>query len=118
MRVKAFAVLICCLLATACPAPCDVQDREIAAIHRDAAPLVRALEKFKQNENKYPRSLDELAPKYLDKVPQQIGSRQFSYWTSENGAYNLRVYSAGNSSYSGACSLAEIEDRRQKLEQK
>ena len=118
MRIKLFAILILIgCFATACPAPCAIKDNEVAGIHADGARLVSALENFKASEQKYPRTLAELSPKYLDKVPETIGNRKFSYWTSEDGKYNLRIASPGGSSYSGSCSYSEIEERWQELAQ-
>lgn len=118
MRLKLLACLVLSLtgwLTTACPAPCDLEDNEVSAIHTDGAQITAALDAFRASEQKYPQRLEELTPKYMDKVPEKIGGRKFSYSVNDAGKYNLRVASPSGGGYSGACSYSEIEDRWRKL---
>lgn len=118
MRLKLCAGLIlsaACWLTTACPAPCEIDDNEIAGIHQDGAQLITALDAFRTSENKYPAQLAELAPQYLDRVPEKIGGRSFSYSVNDKGKYNLRIASPSGGAYSGGCSYAEVEERWQKF---
>ena len=120
MRFKIFIILIsisACLLASGCPAPCEIEDREVKAVHTDAAPVVQALENFRKDEKKYPRALNELAPRYLDKIPERLGERKFSYSLVSSDNYNLRIYSPSGGSYSGSCSYSEIEEQWKRLNQ-
>ena len=107
-----FLILIAaCFLTAGCPAPCEIEDAEVTTIHADTEPIIAALETFRGAEKKYPRSLSELAPRYLDKIPEKVGGRKFSYIWISDGNYNLRVYSPSGGSYSGSCAYSEIADR-------
>ncbi len=98
------------LLTTACPAPCDMTDEEIKAVHNDLAPVVQAIENYKKEQKNYPRTLDEISPKYLEKIPLTAGGRKFEYIGTPDNRYNIRINSANGGSYSGSCSYSEIED--------
>mgnify|MGYP001262145552 CR=1 FL=1 len=104
------------LLTAACPAPCDMKDEEIKTAYEELAPVVRAIENFRQEQNALPRTLDELAPKYLARVPDTAAGRKFEYIRMSNDRYNIRVDSANGGNYSGSCSYKEIEDLRRDLE--
>ncbi len=68
-------------------------------VARNAEPLINALEKFHAAHNVYPRSLSELVPDYLDKLPQPgiYGAQEFryefpaSYYSSPEGIYRVWV---------------------------
>lgn len=51
-----------------------------------ASPLIKAIENFKKENDNYPKSLYELQPKYLSKVPNcgLLGTRNYSYELIDN----------------------------------
>lgn len=115
MRSKYFTFLVLfavCLLTIACPAPCDMEDGEINAVHAELAPVVQAIENFHAEKKVYPNSLAELVPKYLKEVPKKANARKFSYNKISNDEYKIRINSQDGGTYSGSCEYSEIEDRR------
>lgn len=103
---------------TACPAPCEVSDAELAPIYNDAQPLVAALEKYRADSSAYPQSLNELAPKYLSEIPSQLGRRKFSYNRLSEKEYILKIASPDGGFYSGSCTLTEIRKYFENLNEK
>ena len=99
------------LMTLACPAPCDIKDDETRAIHNDLSPIEQAIEDFRKDQNVYPKSLNDLAPKYVAKIPPTAGGRKFDYVRISDDKYNIRVNSRNGGSYSGSCSYSDIEDR-------
>lgn len=122
MRLKNLlfcGVLAACLLLTAaCPAPCELEDAQVGAVYEDLKPVKQALENFRKTENKYPQKLDELVPRYLPSVPQKAGGRALSYIPVSEKEYNLRIAAPDGSTYSGSCSMADVEDRWKELNKK
>ena len=93
-------------------------DEEIKAVHNDLAPVVQAIESFRKDQKVYPRTLDEIAPKYLEKIPPKAGEREFSYIRTSDEKYNIRVDAKNGGSYSGSCSYSEIEDHWRDIKDK
>lgn len=113
MFLKVFTISVlfaCALLTIACPAPCDMTDEETKAIYAELAPVAQAVENFKKEQKIYPKTLNELAPKYLEKIPPTAGGRKFEYIRTSDEKYNIRVNSKNGGSYSGSCSYSEVED--------
>ena len=73
---------------------------EFRAKARSGQPIVRALEKFRKQNGAYPKSLADLAPKYLPEVPElrdesHVEFGGWDYLPVTNGAacsYSLRFY--------------------------
>jgi len=57
------------------------RQRNLAAVAERGAPLVAALERYREDDGNYPISLQELVPDYLDEIPRSpIGvAREFHY---------------------------------------
>lgn len=121
MLLKIFTTSILFLagfLTLACPAPCDIKDDEMQAIYADLSQVEQAIEDFRKDQKIYPKNLNELAPKYLLKIPPTAGGRKFQYIRTSDDKYNLRVNNRNGGSYSGSCSYSEIEDRWKDLSDK
>ncbi|MEO6589949.1 MAG: hypothetical protein ABIP06_11660 [Pyrinomonadaceae bacterium] len=99
------------LLTTACPAPCDMKDEEVKNIHAELAPVAQAIEGFKKEQKIYPHNLNELSPKYLDKMPPTVGGRKFEYIRTSDDKYTLRIEAKNGGNYSGSCSYEDVEDQ-------
>lgn len=121
MRLKNLlicGILAACLLTAACPAPCELEDAQVNAVYEELKPVKQALENYRQAENKYPQKLDELVPRYLPSVPQKAGGRVLSYIPVSEKEYNLRIAAPNGGTYSGSCSMGDIEDRWKELNKK
>ena len=121
MFLKIFTVsslFIVSFLTLACPAPCDMSDEETKAVYAELATIVQAIENFHEDKKAYPQTLDELLPKYLEKVPATTGNRKFRYIRTSDEKYDIRVGNRNGGSYSGSCSYSEIEDRWKDLSDK
>ncbi|MEP6923154.1 MAG: hypothetical protein ABI954_01705 [Pyrinomonadaceae bacterium] len=116
MRVKILLLLILTsALCAGCPAPCEMSEQEVSTIHVAIAPLVQALENFHVAQGVYPSELNELTPKFVERVPESLGERKFFYSRQSEQSYLLRVASADGSFYSGSCTSSEITDKWQSL---
>jgi hypothetical protein len=104
-----FILLLLFFFAAGCPAPCDVNADEAAAVRREVAPIVAALENFHAAKNDYPTALEELKPDFLKELPQTIGGRKFAYLKNSANKYTLRVADRTGGFYSGSCGLGEIQ---------
>lgn len=95
-----------------------MKDAEIKAVHTDLAPIVQAIENYKKDRSSYPRKLDELVPKQLEKIPPTVGGRKFTYVVTSDNDYNIRINSANGGNYSGSCSYSDVEDQWQDIKDK
>ena len=111
-------LILAVTFSAACPAPCKISDADVGPVHDDAVPLIAALEKFRAERSDYPKQLEELAPKYVARIPDKFGSRKFSYTRQSATAYELRVASANGEFYSESCTMPEIETLWNKLKGK
>ena len=121
MQMKIFIISLLFtvgLLTTACPAPCDMKDDEVKAVHTELAPVAQAIESFKKEQKIYPHNLNELSPKYLNKMPPTVGGRKFEYIRTSDDEYTLRIEARNGGNYSGSCSYSELEDRWKSLGEK
>ena len=119
MKIFIISVLFAIgFLTAACPAPCDMKDEEIKAVHAELSPVVEAIENYRKDQKSYPRTIQEISPKYLDKLPPTVGGRKFEYITTADNRYNIRINAANGGSYSGSCSYDEIEDHWNDLKDK
>jgi hypothetical protein len=50
--------------------------------------IVKALEAYYNENGKYPDTLQELVPKYLDEVPTTSTGQEYKYYLKEPTAYN------------------------------
>jgi hypothetical protein len=103
-----FLTVWLCVLTTACPAPCDVEGKEVGQLQTEGAPIVRALESYKAERGGYPENLAALVPQYLSNIPEKLGNRRFFYNRHSANDYTLRVASRNGGFYSGACTFKEI----------
>lgn len=78
--VAAMMLTACNKSTTANPnAPTPASNQEV---------LKQAVQKFNISEGHYPKTLDELVPKYLDKIPDAPGGYKFAY-TAATGEIRL-----------------------------
>lgn len=92
-----------------------MSEQEVSTIHLDSAPLAQALENFRAKQGVYPAELNELAPQFVERVPESLGNRKFFYTRQSEKSFTLRLASADGSFYSGSCTSTEIEDKWQSL---
>ena len=71
------ATLLVLILTAVHPTP--GKGRKAERVYRAAAPVVRALAKYREATGEYPVTLDALVPKYLDELPEGIATVPISY---------------------------------------
>jgi hypothetical protein len=85
LRAILFSVALC-LVVLGCESAEDV-DR---ANKRDAAPIIAALDVYNKENGKYPDTLSQLVPKYLQTVRKPKSAEGWHYWT-ENQAQQFKL---------------------------
>jgi hypothetical protein len=79
---------------------CSGEDWSKSALDQtemDGDKVISALKHYRADENKYPPQLEQLVPKYIDKIPAPlVGNRTWQYLTNEN-AFGLVVESSDTS---------------------
>ncbi|MBN2007587.1 MAG: hypothetical protein JXA21_29850 [Anaerolineae bacterium] len=60
----------------------------LSQMRKDADTLVLAIEQFRTDAGKYPDTLNNLVPEYLERIPQLPGNAQFEY-QFEGDKYSL-----------------------------
>ena len=109
--------LALCLTSCFCFGPAPGKGRKARSGFRAAAPVIQALEEFREDHKQYPADLGELVPKYLpdhkallvrgkveplhspraaESAPQQVDSLLDSFWYRQDGdTYDLSFRYAG-----------------------
>lgn len=114
MLLKIFTIFVFFafgLLTIACPAPCDMSDEEVKTVYAELAPVIQTIENFRKDQKIYPQTLNELLPKYLEKIPLTVGNRKFEYIRVSDERYNVLINAKNGGSYSGRCSYQEVDER-------
>jgi len=62
-----------------------VTEYQLNSSRKDAIKIVVAVDKFKEDNGLYPEKLEELVPKYIDKIPNNKGR----FFVSEEFSYNV-----------------------------
>ena len=84
-------IIACNLIAT--PEPPGVGEKaELGYAVCD--PIVKALEQYRAENDAYPETLAELAPKYLVEVPTDVNDQPISY-TRTSGSFSLAFHYIG-----------------------
>jgi general secretion pathway protein G len=71
-------LLVCTAVATACKEEKRV-DRD-AELKKTLTEMRGAIDRFRQDNQRYPRSLDELVPKYLPRIPRDPITGSATTW--------------------------------------
>ncbi len=87
MNMRSTVVFCCGVIALLTPA-CTVADREwaregaadeIVANKRLASAMIRALDRYEQDQGQFPEQLRALVPRYLAEITTTVGGEDFSY---------------------------------------
>jgi hypothetical protein len=71
LKISRVAAALSLLAVAVCVAGCSSQ-RQIDEAKRRGDQIVQALKEFHADRGHYPRSLADLSPKYLQKIPSQL----------------------------------------------
>ena len=75
-----FAAIVAASLLAGCGKSTDAGPGATVNTPADnLAALKQAVQKFKDAEGHFPKTLDELAPKYIAKIPDAPAGRKFTY---------------------------------------
>jgi hypothetical protein len=75
----AIAIVAAALLAGCSKSAAPVTGTTASTTANNLAGLKEALQKFNTQEGHFPKALDELVPKYIDKIPDAPSGYKYSY---------------------------------------
>ena len=79
INMRTAHVLLLALVCFACKQP-EVQREHSAALKQTLAAMRGAIQSFRNDNGRYPRTLDELVPKYLPRVPVDPATGSATTW--------------------------------------
>jgi LmbE family N-acetylglucosaminyl deacetylase len=79
--MRAAQVLLLALVCFACKQP-QVKRDHSAEVKQTLAAMRAAIQSFHQDNGRYPRTLNELVPKYLPRIPADPATGSASTWRS------------------------------------
>lgn len=68
---------------------------ECEIAHSNGERIIRACEGFRRETGRYPKTLEDLVPKYLRSIPRAkycLSHGDFVYWTKGSGTFGLKWY--------------------------
>lgn len=74
----------------------EVRNLRFLLMTDTAEPIIEALEEYKADHDEYPKSLEQIVPQYLSKIPStgMCSYRDFGYHRSDDGSYIMLIYTS------------------------
>jgi hypothetical protein len=72
--------------------------------------IIEALEKYRFEKGRYPSSLSDLLPVYLQSIPSTTTNQKFQYFIYKNGTYELTFHLACRTDLNTNCTYTKQDN--------